>query len=155
MKKPILILLAFVFAMAGCKLDEAGFNQNSIPGANNTAATGTTNPLLLGMWFVKSTQQRDSLSTIVYNIQTKFNASDYFLFNKDNTVNISTSYNGALSGTYSYHDATKILTMSGNGQTNDYTVNKLTTDSLLMTVLVSASAGGPVTYSYLTFKLTH
>jgi hypothetical protein len=147
MKKPILILLAFVFAMAGCKLDEAGFNQKSTPDA-------TTGGALVGMWFIKTQiTTGTALGFPINDTETTFTANDYYLFNSDNTVKVSTVDKGVGSGTYSYNAATKKLTISNADSGGIFTVSKLTADSLVMSTAIAIPALG--TSTNITLKLTH
>jgi hypothetical protein len=154
MKRHLLIIIALFCVLTGCKLDEDGFKQNSTP---PVAIVGTTNSLLTGMWFVKSTAQASSpLGNLIdIGASTAYTANDYFIFKSDNTVNVSTSYAGSSTGTYSYNSDTKILTMAGNGETDEYTVNQLTANSLIMTFKVEITVNNSVSYTYLTYKLTH
>jgi hypothetical protein len=135
---------------AGCKLDEAGFNQSS----TSTTTTGTTNSQLIGMWFIKLTIQKDAIIGTTTNVS--FTANDYFLFNSDNTVKVSYSNPAVVAtGTYSYNATNKTLTMGNHDDTDTYTVNKLTADSLIITTTITATAGTSTTTGTLTYKLTH
>jgi len=149
MKKLLLIIIALVSVIAGCKIDEAG-----IP-------TQTSNSLLVGTWFIKSTTSVDPVygaSTV-----TSYTALDYYKFNSDFTINESSSQpDTVINSHYSYTNDVSgqkiVIGGAYSGSFTTYTVNKLTTDSLIMaTTIVITSYGTTTTTSYipLTYKFAH
>jgi hypothetical protein len=147
MKKPLYVLIALICVIAGCKIDEAGIPQ------------AQSNSLLLGTWFVKSAITVDP----VYGTSTQlgFTLQDFYTFNKDNTIKVSTSLPASVaSSRYSYmsnasSQTINILDVGDSGFTT-YTIDKLTTDSLIMTTNIVATAFGTITTTTvtpLTYKL--
>jgi len=149
MKKLLLIAIALISVIAGCKIDEAG-----VP-------TQTPNSLLVGTWFIKSTTSVDPVygaSTV-----TSYTTKDYYKFNSDFTINASSSQpDTVITGHYSYTNNASGQSIIIGGATasgfTTYTVNKLTTDSLIMaTTITIISYGTTITTSYipLTYKFAH
>lgn len=134
MKKPVIILTLLAIALGGCKIDTAG-----LPGAGNSGAA-----LLLGKWFIKSQATvGTAFGFPVSDNETDFTSQDFYVFNKDGSVNISqlTSGNGVSNGTYSYDSKGQTLTLTDpTGQASTVNVIKLTTDSLVYTLSVSVPA---------------
>jgi hypothetical protein len=143
MKKPYLLIILLAGIITGCKLDNSGFDQTAV---NNSKS------LLPGMWFVK-TQIISGDPVFGNDTVTSFTAKDYYIFNIDNTFKYSSSYpdtliNGRYTSTYQ-----KIS--FGPDAEDNYTISKLTADSLIMYSTISGSAGGAVTVDKLTYKLAH
>ncbi|HTH82664.1 MAG TPA: hypothetical protein VL490_06995 [Mucilaginibacter sp.] len=134
MKKTLLVLIVLIYTLAGCKLDEAGFKQNS---TNNDGAVITGN--LVGMWFWRQQITTGTAFGVPINSNiTSFTPNDYFMFNSDNTVKMSSKDDGVVSGNYVFDAVAKTVTIS-NSNTNDgvYTVKKLTADSLVLYISIS------------------
>ncbi|MES2378068.1 MAG: hypothetical protein V4553_15880 [Bacteroidota bacterium] len=136
MKRTLHIIFAIgAGIIGGCKLDNSGLDQS---GGNNAK------PLLPGMWFVKA--QITSGDTI-----KSFTAKDYYIFNIDNTFKYSSSYPDKLiNGRYT---STSQKISFGPNTEDNYTISKLTADSLIMYSTISGSAAGAVTGDKLTYKL--
>lgn len=149
MKKPLYILIALICVIAGCKIDEAGIPQ------------AQSNPLLIGTWFVKSAITVDPVFGTI--TQLGFTLQDYYTFNKDNTIKVSTSAPASVeSSRYSYMNNTssQIINISDVGDSGftTYTIDKLTTDSLIMTTNIVTTVFGTTTTTTvtpLTYKLAH
>lgn len=152
MKRPILIVIALVCIITGCKLDEAGFKQSStLP---NTA--------LVGMWFVKYVDSHDP-RTGTYR-DTVNTDKDYFMFSSDHSVQISTSYTDTIStGKYAYYPANKKLVITNAADPSEidtWAVKKLTADSLVMSIkayitLGSGNNTGVDSSNVITYRFTH
>ena len=134
MKKPVIIIVALVTIMAGCKIDTAG-----LPGASTTNAG-----LLIGKWYLKSeTTVGTAFGLAISNNETDFTSQDFYIFNKDQSLNISevTAGNGVGVGSYSYDAANLKLTLTDpNGTSLTADVKKLTADSLVYAMTVSVPA---------------
>ncbi|MBC7399226.1 MAG: hypothetical protein H7289_04715 [Mucilaginibacter sp.] len=135
MRRPLPIMILLVSIITGCKPDDSGFDQNAV---NNSKS------LLPGMWFVKA--QIISGDTV-----KSFTAKDYYIFNIDNTFKYSSSspdkvVDGRYTSTY------QKLSFGADAKDN-YTISKLTADSLIMYSTISGSAGGAVTVDKLIYKL--
>src|SRR6185437_1108363 len=119
MKKPVIILCMLAIALGGCKVDTAG-----LPGAGNSGAA-----LLLGKWFIKSQATvGTAFGFPVSDNETDFTSQDFYVFNKDGSVNISevTSGSGVSNGTYSYDSKGQTLTLTDpTGQASTVNVTKL------------------------------
>ncbi len=142
MKKYLLLFISIV-AIAGCKLDEAGFPK---PGEN----------IILGKWLNKSTttytpaQNGQIAHTAIFNT---FTADDYLLF-KSTTVTMSQGFTTpAMSMQYKYvvSGSNLILTSTVDPtDTETHIVQKLTADSLVLVKNISADAGGIITTAIVT-----
>jgi hypothetical protein len=151
MKKPILILIiSFIVitsALVGCKLDDAGFTQNSI---------NKDNLAIVGIWYMKTMIQSDPISGT--HVDTVFTPQNYFLFT-DNKITMSFYPDTVVSGRYQYNPANRKLKV-GDPDNFDtdfdiWTISKLTNDSLIILSTNTASqTGGPVTVSNVTYKLS-
>jgi hypothetical protein len=135
MKRPLPIMILLASIITGCKPDESGFDQSAVNDSKS---------LLPGMWFVKT--QIISGDTV-----KSFTVKDYYIFNIDNTFKYSSSnpdklINGRYTSTY------QKISFGPNAEDN-YTISKLTADSLIMYATISGSAGGAVTVDKLTYKL--
>jgi hypothetical protein len=142
MKRNVRIaLVSGAIILAGCKLDESGFNQSAVHGSKS---------LLPGMWFVK-TQIISGDPVFGSDTVTAFTAKDYYIFNIDNTFKYSSSYPDKLvNGRYT---STSQKISFGPNVEDNFTISKLTADSLIMYTTISGSAGGAVTVDKLTYKL--
>jgi len=144
MKKPILILILVACIIAGCKVDEAGFPKVS------------TNTLLVGTWYIKAAinnQPGYPADTV-----TSFTSKDYFMFNSDNTVKLSYSFPDTSATTrYSYTNSTSGQQVVVGGSTDNtiYTIDKLTTDSLIMSWTITVTFGSLTTSIPSNYKLAH
>lgn len=131
----IILAIGATTIIGGCKVDSSGFDQTAV---NNSKS------LLPGMWYVKA--QIISGDTV-----RNFTAKDYYIFNIDNTFKYSSSYpdkliNGRYTSTYQQ------LSFGPDAEDN-YTISKLTTDSLIMYSPISGSAGSSVAVNKITYKL--
>jgi hypothetical protein len=144
MKKTLLILTVLIYTLAGCKLDEAGFKQNSV---------GATS-LLYNQWFIKAVVSfTPSLPQLGTTVETNLTAKDYYIFNTDNTFAYSSSNpDYYFNGTYTYDAGSKTLSF-GPDIEDQFKVTKLTTDSLIMVGTASATANNTTTYTTITYKL--
>jgi hypothetical protein len=142
MKRTLHVILAIgAGIIGGCKLDNSGVDQNA---ANNSKS------LLPGMWFVK-TQITSRDPVFGSDTVTSFTAKDYYIFNIDNTFKYSSSNpETVISGRYT---STYQKISFGPDAEDNYTISKLTADSLIMYSTTSGSAGGVVTVDKLTYKL--
>lgn len=134
MKKPVIIITALVALMAGCKIDTTG-----LPGASTTNAG-----LLIGKWFIKSQVTTiTGLGAPVSSTISNFTSQDFYIFNKDQSVNYSevTVGSGIGNGSYSYDATAQALTLiDPNGVSATANVSKLTTDSLVYAITVTFQA---------------
>ena len=134
MKKPVIIITALVALMAGCKIDTTG-----LPGASGSNAA-----LLIGKWFIKSQGTTiTGLGAPVSNTVSNFTSQDFYIFNKDQSVNYSevTVGNGVGNGSYSYDATAQTLTLiDPNGVSATANVSKLTADSLVYSITVNFQA---------------
>jgi hypothetical protein len=146
MRKSLLFVAFVSFIVIGCKLDPPDLTlkytiSNPI-GSNN----GSNGPLL-GTWFVKASIVADSPAV------TSFTAKDYYLFNSDYSVKYSSSFPDTLiNAKYAYNAALKKLSF-GPDPEDTYTINKLTTDSLIMSSIVTITVNSIDTILPITFKL--
>jgi len=135
MKKPLLILIALICAIAGCKIDEAGIPKKQ------------SNQLLNGKWFLKASIATDP-TTGATDLESYYTAKDYYVFNNDNSLNYSSSFPDTTINTrYSYTNSSSgqhIFIGEGSDITN-ITINKLTADSLIILTSIDASISGSIT----------
>jgi hypothetical protein len=148
-KRYLFILVAFAAIgayISGCKIDTTG-----IPNVQ-------TNPLLIGNWYVKATITVGSLSN---DTVTSYTAKDYYTFNKDNTVKVSTSLPDTVQTTHYTYTTTasgqQIVIANGGAASNftTYTISKLSADSLVMASTIQVVANNQTTYIPLIYKLAH
>jgi hypothetical protein len=149
MKKPVIIIVALVIAIAGCKVDSSG-----LPGG----ATASNASLLLGKWYLKSQATvGTAFGLSVSGNETDFTSQDFYIYNKDQTVAYSeiTAGNGTGTGSYTYNASTQQLTLIDptSQTTAAYTVLKLTADSLVYSFNLSVPALG--TQQLITSHLAH
>jgi hypothetical protein len=143
MKKPLLIIIAVICVIVGCKVDEAGF-----PNA--------TNSLLLGTWYVKATVSIDPI--LGSDTTTSYTSKDYYIFNSNNTVKASTSQPDTVVTTrYSYLNTGSssqiIFADVYDSGTSTFTISKLTADSLIMSTIITATAGANTSTIPVIYKL--
>ena len=148
MKKPFIIIAALAIAISGCKVDTSGLPGN---------ATTSNGALLLGKWYIKSVATvGTAFGLAISDNETDFTSQDYYIYNKDQTVNISevTAGNGIGVGSYSYSASTQQLVLTDpTGASETANVLKLTSDSLVYTFSVSVPALG--TQTTVTTHLAH
>ncbi len=149
MKKPVIIFAALIIVIAGCKVDTSG-----LPGAGSASSSAA---LLLGKWYVKSVVTvGTAFGLAISNIEADFTNQDYYIFNKDQTLNISevTAGNGVGVGSYSYTASSQQLVMTDpTGSSETANVLKLTADSLVYSYNLSVPALG--TQTLITTHLAH
>lgn len=133
MKKPFLIIIAIICLLTSCKLDEAGFNQNSLKTSN---FSGT----IVGMWYLKSAHSVGTALNIPIDVTDTGTLQDYYLFKSDNTVDVSTADDGITSGTYTYDPSTKKLNVTKDGETEVIVLSALTSDTMVLAFNVSVPA---------------
>ena len=128
MKKYLLLLLCVV-ALGGCKLDEAGFPKEG-------------EVSLIGKWYNKKTDTSGGVITVNSN----YTSSDYLLFGT-NTVTFSMTGFGTITSKYVKNGSTLTVTSSADATDIDnYTISKLTTDSLVLVSnsTVTVNGGTPI-----------
>jgi len=153
MKKVIPFLVALIGMVVGCKVDQTG-----VP-------TITNNTTLNGTWFLKSV----IINGVTGNTPTapdtlsSFTSNDFYKFTATNTYTASTSSPLAVyTGNYSLLTSSGVQTLNisapggspASGFTA-YTVNKLSTDSLILYNSVSTTTAGVTTTTYTTHFYTH
>jgi len=137
MKKYLLLFISIV-VLAGCKLDEAGFPTPE--------AAGT----ITGTWFIKK-QTTSGIALgipIPTNTDTNFTSLDFYRFNADLSVVFSESNPVMVTnGTYVYKKtlSPSTLVLTKNGTDNNFTVKKLTSDSLVLASNISMPSIGTET----------
>jgi hypothetical protein len=141
--KPYLVIVAIIVsAFTGCKLDEAGFNDNA-PAKNE----------LLGMWYIKYQRSfTPSLPQLGDFIVTDFTDKDYYKFGADNICTFSVSNPPVIITSNYTYDALAKKIIFGPDDEDVFTVSKLTSDSLVVQGIASAEANGQVTITNLTIK---
>ena len=123
--KKYLLLLFCVVALGGCKLDEAGFPKEESAGT------------IIGTWLIKK-QTTSGIALgipIPTNTDTDFTSLDFYRFNADLSVVFSESNPVMVTnGTYVYTKTVspQTLVLTKNGTDNNFTVKKLTSDSLVL-----------------------
>ena len=150
MKIYIFILIALISVIAGCQIDKTG-----IP-------VRTNNATLNGTWYLKSeiiATTFDGYPEIPDNI-TSFTTKDFYKFNPDFTVNISSSYtSGTITNYYSFNTTptgqTIIIGDTSTPAGISYTVTKLTKDSLVMNNIINQTSYGLTINTNTTLKFTH
>jgi len=149
MKKLIFILIAVVAALISCQV-----NKTTLP-APNTALVGT--------WFLKA-QVSDNIIQGVPGIPDtviNFTTNDFYKFNVDYTVNVSTSMPTASVATHYYSYAAdasgQVVIIGGSNSKNftTYIVNKLSKDSLLLYSSVSQTLSGVAVVTNTSYMFTH
>ncbi|HEY0244239.1 MAG TPA: hypothetical protein VGC01_01640 [Mucilaginibacter sp.] len=150
MKKSIFILIAVVIVIIGCKIDKTG-----IPAP-------TSNTTLNGTWYLKSEIIITNFAGFAEypEIITNFTTKDFYKFNPDFTVNISSSdTTGTITNYYSFNTTSSGQTIViGNASTPagiNYTVNKLTKDSLVMNNIINEANSGINVITNTTLKFAH
>lgn len=138
MKKYLLLLLCVV-ALAGCRLDEAGFPKEG-------------EISILGKWYNKSTTTftpaQNGVPANSYTFTT-FTANDYISFTS-NIATKSESFSDIVTP-YKYTLAGSTLSLTSDafpGEVDIQTITKLTADSLVLTSNGSA-IGGPITTTFI------
>jgi len=146
MKISLLITLVLICAIAGCKIDESRLPQKT-----------AINPLLIGAWYIKAAV--NTHPGLTPDTVTSFTAKDYFMFNGDYTVKASSSQPDTSTTTHYIYQSNVsgqqiIIGNTSNGFTT-YTIDKLTTDSLIMDWTLSITVGTATTSIPITYKLAH
>jgi hypothetical protein len=141
--------LLFAFIAIGATLYSCKQDKNISTAANSK---------LTGKWYVKAIVSSSSGSPA--STETDSNLADIYMFNPDNTVQISYSFLNLIIDdfyTYTNTSAGQFINMGNNknNEPNIYTINKLTTDSLVMTIQDNASANGLTAVNSFTYKLAH
>lgn len=127
--------------LVGCKPDGSGLDQSAVYGSK---------ALLPGMWYMKA-QIIAGDPVLRSDTITAFTAKDYYIFNIDNTFKSSSSNPDKLiNGRYT--SASQKISFGPDAKDN-FTISKLTADSLIMYTTISEAAGGAVTANKLTYKL--
>jgi hypothetical protein len=137
MKKHFLIIIMLISVLAGCKLDEAGFKQNSVkPVDGNNQTDGS----IVGMWFLQTQHTVGKALGFPIDEISAGTANDYYLFNADGTVKISTADDGIVNGTYTYDSGSKKLSVTNNGQTITFSIATLNATTMVINTSVSVPA---------------
>ena len=153
MKKAIPFLVALIGIAVGCKIDQAG-----VP-------TITNNTTLNGTWILKT----EIINGVTGNTPTapdtlnSFTTNDFYKFTASNTYTHSISSPAAFyTGNYSLLTTSGVQTLnisapggSPASAFSAYTVNKLTTDSLILYTSASTTTAGVTTTTYTTTFYTH
>jgi hypothetical protein len=144
MRKYLLILTLLGGVISGCKLDESGFQISD-----------SNQPSITGMWFIKvQTSFTPSLPQFGTHTETSFTAKDYYVFGTDKTVTFSSSNpSTVITGNYTYNALAKNLSFGPDIEEN-FTVTKLTTDSLALAGKASATVNNVTTFTNITIKLS-
>jgi hypothetical protein len=149
MKKKLPIAVMLVLFVAGCKIDESG-----LPNKNTVIASGA----IVGTWYLKTQVTTGTAFGMPLNDTQNTAAGDvddYFLFKSDKTCAISESGPPKVvtPGTYVYDASNKLLTIADTTDGGSYTVNKITSDSLVLFISVSVPA--LATQTNVTLKFAH
>jgi hypothetical protein len=146
MKRHFLIIISLIGIITGCKLDDGGFTKNSL----NNSTTNAPSSLLIGKWFARAVIATDPVTGI--GIEKDSTSQDYYKFNTDNTVEISSPPDSTYIGHYTYVNPK--LTMGDANGSSIWTVLKLTTDSLVISTTDTLYVTIGNTTKTTTFKAT-
>jgi hypothetical protein len=136
-KRTCLIIIAAFCAIVSCKTDQTGL------------PTPSSNKAIVGTWFLKEEIVGGIIQGFVSTPDTikGYTTSDYYKFNANNQVYVSTS--GSLKPdtvNYSFNSTPTSQTLVVGGFTSTgfttYSVNKLSVDSLILFNTVTATSQG-------------
>ncbi len=150
MKRLLPIVISIISLLFGCKADKSGL---PVP-TNNTTLDGT--------WYLIA----ESINGTIQGIATapvtlaSFTTKDFYKFNADFTVNISSSLTNTTSTSYYSYISTvngQTLTIGGSDSENftTFVVNKLSSDSLLLYNSVSQTLSDVTVVTNTSYTYTH
>ncbi|MDB5156866.1 MAG: hypothetical protein JWR50_1573 [Mucilaginibacter sp.] len=147
MRKPLLLIAIITCVAIGCKLDESGFPKGPVADVPINKPTS----LLINKWYLKKVTVYNDPVYGTYDT-VGFTNHDYYNLRSDNTFEYSsTGPDTLLSGKYTYDTSNQRIIFITQELDTAYVV-KLSTDSLALQTVVSASIGSNSTTDKIVYK---